>query len=274
MSRIEGSTILVTGAASGLGRGMSVKMAERGGKLVLWDIDPAGLERTAALIRERGGTEPVRHVVDLLEREQIYAAAEKVKRESGPVDVLVNNAGVVSGRPFLECSDAQIERTMRVNTMALFWTAKSFVPTMIERKRGHVVTIASSAGLVGVARLADYCASKWAAVGFDESLRVEFRKYQPQLKTTVVCPFFIDTGMFDGVKTRFPFLLPILKEDYVVKRIVRAIERDSPRLVLPWFVRLTPLLKFFPPAIYDPVADILGINASMDEFKGRAAKRS
>ncbi|NJN63763.1 MAG: SDR family NAD(P)-dependent oxidoreductase, partial [Acidobacteria bacterium] len=122
-----------------------------------------------------------------------------------------------------------------------------FVPSMIERKQGHVVTIASSAGLVGVAKLADYCASKWAAVGFDESLRVEFKKYRPALKTTVVCPFFINTGMFDGVKTRIPLLLPILEEAYVVKRIVRAIERDTPRLVLPWFVRLTPLLKFFRP---------------------------
>lgn len=270
MSRIDGSTILVTGAASGLGRGMSILMAERGGRLVLWDIDAAGLEKTAATIRERGGKEPSRHVVNLTARDQIYAAAQKVRDEVGPIDVVVNNAGVVSGRPFLECSDEQIERTMAVNTMALFWTAKAFLPSMIERNRGHIVTIASSAGLVGVARLADYCASKWAAVGFDESLRVEFKKYRPALKTTIVCPFFINTGMFDGVKSRFPLLLPILEEAYVVKRIVRAIERDSPRLVLPWFVRLTPLLKFFPPAIYDPIANILGINASMDEFKGRS----
>ncbi|RMF75452.1 MAG: SDR family NAD(P)-dependent oxidoreductase [Acidobacteria bacterium] len=269
MSRIEGSTILITGAGSGLGRGMAARMAARGGRLVLWDIDPRGLEGTAEAVRAAGGGEPACYVCDVSSREAIYETAGRVGREVGPVDILINNAGIVSGRPFLECTDEQVERTMRVNAMALFWTARAFLPGMIERRRGHVVTIASSAGFVGVARLVDYCASKWAAVGFAESLRVEFRKYHPFLRSTVVCPYYINTGMFEGVKTRFPWLLPILDKDVVVRRIVRAIERDRAQLVMPWLVRTVPLVKFLPPRAQDWIFDFLGINHSMDDFVGR-----
>ena len=97
---------------------------------------------------------------------------------------------------------------------------------MIQRNRGHIVTIASASGLIGVARLADYASSKWAAVGFDESLRAELSKVAPGVMTTVVCPFYINTGMFRGVRSRFPFLLPILEEDDVARRVVHAIQTD------------------------------------------------
>lgn len=81
---------------------------------------------------------------------------------------------------------------------------KAFLPDMMERNHGHIVNIASSAGLVGVTGLADYCASKFAAVGFDESLRFELEYLKKDgIHTTVVCPFFINTGMFEGAKTRF-----------------------------------------------------------------------
>ena len=119
---------------------------------------------------------------------------------------------MVSGKRFLDCSDDEIRRTMAVNTMAHFWTVKAFLPEMIARDSGHVVTVASAAGTIGVSRLADYCASKFAAVGFDESLRVELGQIAPGVVTTVICPFFITTGMFDGVRTRVPWLLPILDE--------------------------------------------------------------
>jgi all-trans-retinol dehydrogenase (NAD+) len=272
MSQIAGSTILVTGAGSGLGRRMSIKMADMGARMVLWDINREAIDKVRDEIATASAEPPFADVCDVSNRHEVYAAAERAKSAVGPVDILVNNAGIVSGRDFLECSDEQIERTMGVNTMSLFWTAKAFLPAMIERDRGHIVTLASSAGYVGVAKLADYCASKWAAVGFDESLRVEFKKSKRRLKTTVVCPFFINTGMFDGVKTRFPLLLPILDEKKVVDRIVRAIEKDQPRLSMPWMVRTVPLMKFLPPSIYDAVANFLGVNSSMDEFVGRSRK--
>ena len=118
--------------------------------------------------------------------------------EVGPVDVLVNNAGVISGQLLSELTDEAIERTLAVNTLALFWCTRAFLPAMVERRRGHVVTLASAAGLVGVVRQTDYSASKHAAVGFAESLRFELRRYAPEVHTTLVCPFYINTGMFDG----------------------------------------------------------------------------
>ncbi len=95
-----------------------------------------------------------------------------------------------------------IEKTFQVNTMAHLWLGKAFLPSMIEKNHGHVVTIASMAGKFGMAGLCDYCASKFAAVGFDESLRNELvHMGKDNVHTTVVCPYFINTGMFDGVQT-------------------------------------------------------------------------
>jgi len=140
---------------------------------------------------------------------------------------------------------------------------------MIERGHGHVVTIASAAGLLGVARQTDYSASKHAAVGFDESLRVELHRTAPGVRTTVICPYFINTGMFDGVKTRVPWLLPILEQTEVATRIAVAIERDEPKVIMPWAVRTLPLLRVLPTRLFDRAMDLLGVNVSMQEFHGR-----
>ncbi len=106
-------------------------------------------------------------------------------------------------------------------------------------------------------------------MGFDESLRLELAQIGSAVKTTVVCPFYVKTGMFEGVKTRFPWLLPILKPEYVTRRIVRAIRRDRRRLVLPGFARVAPPLKALPPAAFDPLLRFFGVTQSMDEFRGR-----
>ena len=98
---------------------------------------------------------------------------------------------------------------------------------MVARGSGHIVTVASAAGLIGSPRETDYAASKFAAVGFNEALRMELKRSAPGVKTTVVRPFYVDTGMFAGVKTRFPLLLPILKEDDVTERILRAVQHDT-----------------------------------------------
>jgi all-trans-retinol dehydrogenase (NAD+) len=218
----------------------------------------------------RSGPEPARGFpCDVSRRAEVYRVADETSAAGGPVDILVNDAGVVSGRPLLELPDEKIEATFATNTLGLFWTTKAFLPGMVERGRGHLVTIASASALVGVAKLSDYAASKWAAMGFDESLRAELRKTAPALRTTIVCPYYVDTGMFRGVKSRFPRLLPILHEDDVAARIVRAVQRDQRRLILPPFVRLVPLMRMLPVGAFDWIASFLGVNASMDEFRGR-----
>ncbi len=267
MSRFPQSHVLVTGGAKGLGRLIALGASRRGARLSLLDRDEASLAVLRDEILEAGGDVAI-FAVDLSDRPALQATAKRVLETQGPVDILINNAGIVSGKPLLEISDLEIERTFQVNTLALFWTVRAFLPAMITRGKGHIVTIASAGGLVGTSRLTDYCASKFAAVGFDESLRLELKRLGHPIRTTVVCPFYIDTGMFKGVKTRFSWLLPILQPAYVAKRVLGAIEGNRSRLILPRFLLATPLVRILPPALFDLLMGALGVNRTMDEFVG------
>jgi all-trans-retinol dehydrogenase (NAD+) len=265
MSDIAGRHVLITGGAGGIGRAMALQLAARGARVTIWDVDRAALDR---VLRELGAAAQG-FICDVSDRARVYAAAAESSAAAGPVDILINNAGIVSGAEVLAVPDEKIEATFAINTLALFWTCKAFLPAMLERNRGHIVTIASASGLVGVARLADYSASKWAAIGFDESLRAELRARAPGVITTVVCPYYIDTGMFRGVRSRFPRLLPILQEADVAQRVVRAIETNRRRLVMPWLCHFVPLIRVLPVGLFDAIADFLGVNVSMRDFVGR-----
>lgn len=270
MTQIAGSTVLITGGASGLGRLMGIGMARLGADVVLWDLDAVGLDEVAQEIKGSTGRDAHTFEVDVTDRELVYATADRVRDAVGDVDILVNNAGVVSGKPLLDLDDDAIRKTFEVNTLALYWVTKAFLPAMVERDRGHVVTIASAAGFVSTAGQTDYSASKRAAVGFDESLRQELRQVAPRVRTTVVCPYYIDTGMFEGVTSRFPALTPILQPRAVVTKTVDAILRDRPRLLLPFYSVITaPLFRILPVEVFDAALDFLGLNRSMDTFVGR-----
>jgi all-trans-retinol dehydrogenase (NAD+) len=270
-SHFSGRNVLVTGAASGIGRLMAQYFAADGADLILWDRESDGLEslRSELASAERRVWS---FVVDLTDREAIRATAQRCLDECGPVDVLVNNAGVVSGQTLLEISDEQIDRTFAVNTLALFWTARAFLPSMLKRNSGRIVTLASAAGLVGSGRLTDYCASKFAAVGFDESLRLELARVGSAVRTTVVCPYYISTGMFAGVKTRFSWLLPIMTPEYAARRIVDAVRRGEARVIMPRFVYASFVARALPIRVFDALMAFFGISRSMDEFKGRTER--
>lgn len=272
---VSHDTVLITGAGSGLGRLMSQRFAELGCCVVLWDINEEGNQETLKLIKETGRTDVKAYTVDLSNRQAIYQAAEKVKADVGHVDILINNAGIVTGRKFLDSPDTLVQKTMEVNTNAHFWTAKCFLPGMVERNHGHMVTLASSAGIFGVASLADYCASKFGAVGFDESIRSELMKASKTgVYTTVVCPFFIKTGMFTGAKSRFPVLLPLLEPDYVVDRIIDAVLTNQPMLILPRTLYLIYSLRgILPITVQDKVSEFFGVSAMMDKFVERSKTR-
>lgn len=270
MTAVHNKHVLITGGASGIGRLLALGCASLGATVTIWDLDAPGADRVAAEASAHGAAGAHALVCDVSDRERVYACAEEVRAAAGDVDVLVNNAGIVNGRPLLELADEHIERTFAVNTLALFWTAKAFLPAMTARGSGHVVTVASAAGLIGTARETDYAASKFAAVGFNEALRQELRRGAPGVKTTVVCPFYIDTGMFKGVKSRFPLLLPVLKEEEVAGRILRAIQRDEAQVQMPFMVRTLPALRLLPVWAFDRAADFFGLNDAMDGFTGRS----
>ncbi|KAI4457042.1 pksb [Holotrichia oblita] len=261
---VAGEIVLVTGAGSGLGRQLAIRLAKKQARVVIWDINVKGLEETHKMIKDVGGIVHS-YKCDLTNREEIYQVAEKVKKDVGDVTILVNNAGVVSGYFVLDTPDHLIQRTFDVNSLALFWvslhhdfkrnlinlhttfyyfsqTAKAFMPKMVELNRGHVVTIASMAGHMACPKLCDYSASKYAAYGFDEGLRLDLQaKGITGIKTTVICPMFIaQTGMFDDVVTRSRRLTL----DEVADRTILGILREDIVVMIPASMRVTFWLKW------------------------------
>jgi all-trans-retinol dehydrogenase (NAD+) len=192
---LKGLVAVITGAGSGIGRLMALDLVKEGASVALWDINEEGIKQLCEEINAKGGNARY-YVGDVSNRELVYASAKEVIRDFGRVDILINNAGIVSGKSILDVPDGLAEKTMQVNVIAHFWTVKAFLPAMLERDFGRIVTVASSAGTVGIPGLADYCASKHAAIGFDESLRLELRKLKKSgVRTICVRPFIINTGM-------------------------------------------------------------------------------
>jgi all-trans-retinol dehydrogenase (NAD+) len=267
---VEGKVALITGGAAGIGRLLALELARRGAVPVVWDLHQKPIDQVVAELAPLSAGKARGYACDVTDPATVYATAERVRDDVGEPDIVVNNAGVVSGNRLLDIPDDKIRRTFEVNTLALFWVTKAFLPAMVRNNRGHVVTVASAAGLVGVARQSDYSASKHAAVGFDESLRVELHRQAPGVHTTVVCPYYIDTGMFEGVRTRIPFLLPILRPADVARRIAEAIERNRRLLIMPPAIHLLPVLRVLPPRLFDRMMDLMGVNVSMDHFVGRS----
>lgn len=244
VKKLDGEVVLVTGGAGGIGRLVALRLAKLNATLVLWDVNVKGIEESVKQVKAIGGRAHG-YVCDLTNREDVYRVAAKVTQEVGQVTILINNAGVVSGRLLLDTPDHLIQRTFDVNIVAHFWTTKAFLPKMIENDHGHIVTIASLAGQIGVHKLVDYCSSKFAAVGFDEALRVELEKLGVKgVKTTVICPYFIQsTGMFNDVLSRF---FPTLKSSEVADKIVDGIQREKLMVVVPGYLGLVWLKWIFP----------------------------
>ena len=268
MTKIENSTILVTGAAGGLGKLMAKKCLMRGAKqAVLWDINETALNETTAEL-ERLGYKVLPYVVDVTKIEDIEWAAKDVLKETSGVDIIFNNAGIVVGKSFVEHTDKDLKMTIDINVLGVMRVTKAFLGNMLVREKGHVVNIASAAGLVPNPNMTVYASSKWAVVGWSESLRLELESLESSIKVLTVTPSYINTGMFDGVKA--PMLTPIMEPNDIVNRILKAVEQDEIILRAPFIVKTVPFLRgVLPTRMFDFVADKLGVYSSMDDFKGK-----
>ena len=269
-------TALVTGSAGGLGLELCRALLRAGAEgLVVVDLRADAVEAAVEALRLQA-VEARRHVrvhgyaCNVADAEAVRRLAERVEREVGPVEVLVNNAGIVSGKPFLELSEEQIRRTLEVNTLAHFWTLRAFLPQMVARNHGAVITISSAGGIVGTSGLTDYSASKFAVYGLDEALRLDLRRRGSKVHTLCVTPFYIDTGLFEGVRTSVPLLLPILQARPVADAIVEALVARRHYLEVPRILSLAWLTKVLPTGMRDHILDALGVTSSMDDFKGRS----
>ena len=158
---------------------------------------------------------------DVTDRKSISDAGKIARQRFGNVTILINNAGIVAGKPLLEVSDFMAKKTIEVNTIGCIYTIKEFLPDMFNTNKGHIVNIASVASLVGAPSMGEYCASKAGLFMADECVRQEIYKFKKNIKTTCICPFLINTGMFEGSKGIL--LSNLLDQHYVVWRIITAI---------------------------------------------------
>lgn len=273
MSKIKNANVLVTGGANGIGKIMSLKALQEGcATLVIWDINEDNLQNTQKEFANRGFRNVHTFVVDVSDINDIERTATEVLLEIGNIDILINNAGIVAGKKyFWEYDTNEIERTLDINVSGVMHVTRVFINEMINQKRGHIVNIASASALIGLPKGSVYASSKWAVLGWSESLRLELETQGPDLQVTSVCPSYIDTGMFKGVKA--PMLFPLLEPEDISNKIIKAIKNNQAILMQPDNVNLVPILKgMFPTKIFDVVAGWLGVYGSMNTFEGRAEK--
>jgi NAD(P)-dependent dehydrogenase (short-subunit alcohol dehydrogenase family) len=238
VSDLRGKTVLVTGAASGIGRETALAFARRGADLVVCDVDEGGCGRTAEDARALGRMASA-HAVDVADAERMRAFADAVHAEVEAVDILVNNAGVGLGGGFLDTSLEDWQWIIGINLCGVVHGCHFFVPRMAARRRGgHVVNIASAAAFVAGEALCAYSTTKFAILGLSESLRDELAPYG--IGVTAVCPGIINTPITSAARLRGKAALPGARErmidfyrkrnfgpERVADKIIKAVARNA-----------------------------------------------
>lgn len=266
--KFKDRNVLITGGASGIGKIMGRMALERGAStLMIWDINPQNISLTVNELSQYGKVRG--YIVDVSRNDLIIETYNKVKAECGNVDILINCAGIVtSNKTFDQQTTDEILRTMNINTIAPMLVTRAILPDMLRRQTGHVCTIASAGGMLGNPRMSVYGASKWGAIGWSDSMRIELQANKSKVHVTTVAPYYINTGMFDGVKSR---IIPILKPEYVSKKVIRAIEKNRTFCGIPFgfhFIRFWQAM--LPTKAFDWLfGEVFGIYHTMDNFTGR-----
>ena len=263
---IKDKVVLITGGASGIGRIMVRLMLERKAKVIIWDINTESINQTIAEFSDKG--EIVGYKVDVSNLEQIQYTAKKVKSEIGIVEILINNAGIIVGKYFNEHTPSDISKTMEINASAPMFITREFLNDMLHQNSGHICNIASSGGLISNPKMSVYAASKWSLIGWSDTLRLEMKQMGKKVNVTTIMPYYINTGMFDGVKSK----IPILEPEATALTIVKAIEKNKKLVSIPGYIyRFTRFGQaIMSIKIFDWfTGNILGIYKTMEHFTGR-----
>lgn len=194
---LNGKVAVITGAGSGMGRSMALRLAEDQAKIAIWDINGEGAEETAKMVRDAGG-KAIAIKADCSDKAQIKAAADQTRAELGRITILVNNAGIAPFTEFLEIDDELLERTFRINMFGPFWVTQECVPDMIEAKWGRIINITSSSVQSGSAMQTHYTASKGALLGFTKCLAQALGEHG--ITANMIPPGSIDTPMLRGAE--------------------------------------------------------------------------
>jgi 2-hydroxycyclohexanecarboxyl-CoA dehydrogenase len=196
MSRsLKGKVAVVTGAGSGMGRAIAVRLAADGAAVAIWDINGPGAAETAKLITDAGGA-ALAITADCADRPAIEAAAAETRAKLGPVTILVNNAGIAPFTSFLEVTDELLDRVLHVNLRGPYILTREIIPDMIAAKWGRIINITSSSVQTGSPAQSHYTSSKGGLLGFTKCLALEFGK--SGITANMIPPGSIDTPMLRG----------------------------------------------------------------------------
>ncbi|KAI9673916.1 MAG: hypothetical protein M1817_002122 [Caeruleum heppii] len=222
--------IIVTGGSDGIGKAVVTLLAERGTRVIVLDVQPLTFEAPPNVSYFK---------CDISSPENIASVASEIRQAHGHPTVLVNNAGVARGKTILDATEADVRLTFDVNTLSHYWLAKEFLPYMIEKNHGMIVTVASMAGYVTAPIMTDYASSKAAAISFHDGLAVELKTQYNALKvrTVLVTQSYTKTPLFTGYDNKSSFLAPTLEPETVADEIAKKVwGGNSDHVVLPGFL--------------------------------------
>jgi len=243
-------TVLITGASSGIGRGLALTIAKRGGRLGLIARREEVLDEIVSEIRAANGT-AIAIGADVRDENALKQAAGRIRAELGPIDVLIANAGIGVTDHAAQLVPEKVAEVMNVNVLGAVNSVAAVLPQMVERGSGQLVAIASLAGYRGLAKSAAYCASKAALSVFFESLRIDLR--HTGVTVSIIYPGFIKTPLTSGRQAKMPYLMEL---DDGVNKIVSAIEKGKKSYAFPW--QLATVVRaglVMPASLYDWIAE-------------------
>ena len=259
---LKGRTAIVTGAASGIGRGIARALARRGCDLALADLNEAGLRETASIVSPHA-VKTSCHRLDVADRAAVAAFPDAVERAHGRADILVNNAGVAVGGTFEEIAEQDFEWLFEINFWGVVRMTRAFLPLLRRSDEAHIVNISSLFGLIAPPGQSAYCASKFAVRGFSESLRRELEAEGARIAVTTVHPGGVNTSIADNARVprgrntdrlaeerdRFRKFL-VMPPERAGEIIVSGMERGRPRVIVGNDARSAALIERLSPVNY------------------------
>ncbi|MCO4770013.1 MAG: SDR family NAD(P)-dependent oxidoreductase [Deltaproteobacteria bacterium] len=275
MRQLRGRVAIVTGASRGIGVHIASALAAEGVDLALAARSAQELESVRASIEARG-VRCIAVVTDVTDQGQLEELVRRCEAELGPVDLLVNNAGIEKAAAYEELSTEDIDRFIDVNLRAPMHLTRLVLPGFVARNRGHVVNISSIAGLAATAYGESYNATKHGVVGFTRALRASEQVSGSDVSASVICPGFVsDVGMYAGFRadgaSRAPVLLGTSSPQTVAKAVIRAIKKDLPEVVVnPGPMKLFLAVSLVFPRFGEWVSSLIGAH---DVFSSTAKAR-
>ena len=264
MTAIPGSTVAVTGAASGIGRALAIELAARGADLALADRDEGGLQAVAADIAKASPRKVTLHRVDVGDAEQIAGFAREVVAAHPSLNMLINNAGVSLLGLFHEIDQAQMEWLFNINFWGAVHATRALLPHLSNRPAAHIVNVSSIFGIMAPPGQTAYSAAKFAIRGFSEALRHELQVSGSPVRLSVVHPGGIKTNIVRNCRTgsgisdnerrsqaieRFDVIAQTTARDAAL-RIIKGIEKNEPRILIGGDARFMDIVQRFRPATY------------------------